>query len=62
MDFGRAVCVDLAELALEEEHPAEAETLARQASKEFEAEKLRDDEIWVHSILTLAFLAQGNST
>jgi eukaryotic-like serine/threonine-protein kinase len=48
----------LAELALNETQFAEAQTLARQALKESEIEKLRDDQIAAHTILAEVLFAQ----
>ena len=48
----------LADLALEEEHPTDAETAVRTALEEFQAEKLRDDEIIARTLLARALLMQ----
>jgi tetratricopeptide (TPR) repeat protein len=48
----------LAELALEEDRPPNAETSARKALEEFQAEKLKDDETMARTTLARALLAQ----
>ena len=49
----------LAELSVEEGHPAESEVPVRQAIAEFQKEKTIDDEIWAQSILARALLEMG---
>jgi tetratricopeptide (TPR) repeat protein len=49
----------LAELTVEEGHSQDAETLARQALGEFQAEKLREDEILASAVLARALMAQN---
>jgi eukaryotic-like serine/threonine-protein kinase len=48
-----------AALALEGNHAAQAETLARQGLQEFQEEKLADQEAGAHDMLAQAFLAEG---
>jgi eukaryotic-like serine/threonine-protein kinase len=54
--------LSLAKLALEEEKNAESESLVREAIKEFQVEKLRDNEADARNTLARSLLAQGKIT
>jgi len=51
----------LADLTMEEGHPKDAETLARQPLDEFQTEKLREDEISARVVLARSLVAQDKS-
>jgi DNA-binding winged helix-turn-helix (wHTH) protein/tetratricopeptide (TPR) repeat protein len=51
----------LADLATEQDRPAEAETPCRQAIEEFQSEKTTDDVISAHTVLARALLAMGKA-
>ncbi len=51
--------VSLGKLALEKGQPSQAEGLAREAAKEFQAEQLHDNEILAHDVLVRSLIAQG---
>jgi len=51
----------LADVAIEQEQPADAESPCRQAIAEFQAENDTPDEIMGHAILARAFLAMGRT-
>ena len=51
--------VGLAELAIDEDHPADAEGLCRQALQQFSAAQAADDQILTHAVLARALLAGG---
>lgn len=53
--------VMLAELATDEDHPADAETPCRQAIEAFQAQKAADSEILAHTVLARALLAMGKT-
>lgn len=51
--------LQLAALALEEGRPAEAESNARKALEEFQAEKMTSQQVWAYATLGRASLAAG---
>lgn len=51
--------VALAQLAIEEGHPEDAEKLVLQAREEFRSENLADEQVSVQAALARAFLAEG---
>jgi eukaryotic-like serine/threonine-protein kinase len=50
----------LAQLSIEEGHPADAETAARKCKEQFHQQQQADDELIARAVLTQALLAQGN--